>query len=514
MTERKSYYITTPIYYVNDAPHIGHAYTSIACDVLARFKRLDGYRVWFLTGTDEHGQKVEKSASAAGIPPQTLADRVSERFRQLHTVLGLSNDDFIRTTQDRHKRACAALWRRLVDRGQIYLGRYAGWYAVRDEAYYEESELQEDARGNRIAPSGAPVSWVVEPAYFFRLSAWQDRLLELYADRPDFVRPAARRNEAVSFVRGGLRDIAISRSALSWGIEIPDDPSHRMYVWLDALTNYLSGIGFPDTESALWKRFWPVDLHVVGKDILRFHVVYWPAFLMAAGLPVPRGVFAHGWWTIEGRKMSKSMGNTMDPFFFAHEYGRDALRYFLLRETPFGGDGDFSLNAFMRRVNHDLANQFGNLVQRTLSLIARTCDGKLPPAGILGDAEGELREMTENLLSSTRRKMDTQAFSHALADLLEVVSKANSYIDGKAPWRLARENPQQMHTVLYTLAETIRQLAILFLPFIPDACAKILDQLAVPESEQSFSAFSKSLVPGIRLPSPSPVFPRLHHKTS
>ncbi|HEX9769148.1 MAG TPA: methionine--tRNA ligase, partial [Kiloniellales bacterium] len=334
--DQTAYYVTTPIYYVNDAPHIGHAYTTLACDVLARFKRLDGYRVHFLTGTDEHGQKVEKSAQAAGTEPQAFTDRVSQNFRHLSQVMGFTNDDFIRTTEPRHKRACQAIWRKLMAAGDIYLGSYAGWYAVRDEAFYGENELTRQPDGSFLAPSGAPVEWVEEPSYFFRLSAWGERLLELYEREPGFILPEGRRNEVIAFVRSGLRDLSVSRTTFSWGVPVPDDPAHIMYVWLDALTNYLTAVGYPDEDSERFKTFWPADLHMVGKDILRFHAVYWPAFLMAAGVATPKRVFAHGWWTNEGQKISKSLGNVIEPHAIVERYGLDSVRYFLLREVPFG----------------------------------------------------------------------------------------------------------------------------------------------------------------------------------
>ncbi|MDP6515757.1 MAG: methionine--tRNA ligase, partial [Alphaproteobacteria bacterium] len=368
MSEADAFYITTPIYYVNDVPHLGHAYTTIACDALARFMRLDGKRVMFLTGTDEHGQKVEKSAQAAGEEPQAFTDRVSRRFRDLTVKLGATNDDFIRTTEPRHTRASQAIWKALVAAGDIYLGSYAGWYSVRDEAFFAESELSKGEGGTRCAPSGAPVEWVEEPSYFFRLSRWQQPLLDLYARQPDFILPESRRNEVVSFVKSGLQDLSVSRTSFAWGVPVPNDADHIMYVWLDALTNYITAAGYPDTDCDIYRTFWPADVHMVGKDILRFHAVYWPAFLMAAGIEPPQRVFAHGWWTNEGEKISKSLGNVIDPFALIEQYGLDPVRYFLLREVPFGKDGDFSRDAMTTRMNSELANDFGNLAQRVLSM--------------------------------------------------------------------------------------------------------------------------------------------------
>ena len=506
MAAADAWYITTPIYYVNDSPHIGHAYTTLACDALARFMRLDGRRVRFLTGTDEHGQKVEKAAAARGQSPQAFTDEVSQRFRDLVTVMGFSNDDFIRTTEARHKRSVTALWQRLVESGDIYLGNYAGWYSVRDEAFYAESELIDG-----VAPTGAPVEWVEEPSYFFRLSAWQDRLLAFYAAHPDFVLPQTRFNEVKSFVKGGLQDLSVSRTTFSWGIPVPGDPAHVMYVWLDALTNYISALGFPDTEAELYRTFWPADVHVVGKDILRFHAVYWPAFLMSAGLPPPRRVFAHGWWTVEGQRMSKSLGNGIVPAELVATYGLDQTRYFLLREVPFGQDGDFSHAAMVRRINHDLANDFGNLAQRSLSMIARNCGGVLPAPATLTPEDEALLATAHGLVLRVRAEVEGQALHRALELIWEVVGAANRYIDARAPWSLRKTDPARMGTVLWVLAEVIRHLAILAQPFVPDAAARLLDQLAVGPDERTFASLEpdgRPLTAGTLLPPPSGIFPR------
>jgi methionyl-tRNA synthetase len=506
MPSAEAFYVTTPIYYVNDSPHIGHAYTTIACDTLARFARLDGRRVYFLTGTDEHGQKVEKAAAAAGMAPQAFTDRVSERFRELARVMKVGHDDFIRTTEERHKRAVQALWRELAARDQIYLGSYAGWYSVRDEAFWAESEIKDG-----LAPSGAPVEWVEEPSYFFRLSAWQEPLLRLYQERPDFILPPARRNEVVSFVRGGLQDLSVSRTSFAWGVPVPDDPAHVVYVWLDALTNYISALGYPAVEGAAYRTFWPADVHVVGKDILRFHAVYWPAFLMAAGLEVPRRIFAHGWWTIEGQKMSKSLGNVIDPAHLIATYGLDQVRYFLLREIPFGNDGDFSRAALVGRINSELANDYGNLVQRTLSMIQRYCDGRLPAPGPVSAEDRELLDAAEDLLERVRDAMAGQALSRALELVFEVVSRANRYVDAAAPWALRKTDRARMATVLWVLAGTIRKLALLTQAFMPDASARILDQLAVPQEARTLAFYRGDdglPAAGTALPRPEGVFPR------
>ncbi len=506
----KPYYITTPIYYVNDVPHIGHAYTSLACDVMARFKRLDGYDVMFLTGTDEHGQKVEKSAAAAGIDPQAFTDKVSQNFRELVKALNVSNSDFIRTTEQRHKEACQVLWNELLKRGEIYLGKYAGWYAVRDEAYYGEDELTTTPTGKKIAPSGAECEWVEEPSYFFKLSAWGDRLLKFYDEHPDFILPTSRRNEVISFVKSGMRDLSVSRTALTWGVAVPNEPKHVMYVWLDALTNYLTGVGYPDTNAESYKKYWPADLHMVGKDILRFHAVYWPAFLMAADLPVPKRVFAHGWWTNEGQKISKSVGNVIDPYELLKTYGLDQTRYFLMREVPFGNDGDFSRTTMMRRINSELANDLGNLAQRSLSMIGKNCGAKVPNCGAFTDADNALLGKAQALLGQVRGELDVQAFHKALDHLWLVIGDANRYVDEQAPWALKKTDTARMETVLYVLAETIRYLAILIQPFMPNAMNKMLDQLAVPADERDFTHLTKeyALKPGTPLPAPEGIFPR------
>ncbi len=510
MAGDKTYYITTPIYYVNDAPHIGHAYTTLACDVLARFKRLDEYDVHFLTGTDEHGQKVEKAALEAGTDPQAFTDRVSVNFRDLATAMRFSNDDFIRTTEDRHTRSAQAIWRALADNGEIYLGSYAGWYAVRDEAFYTESELETRSDGTKVSKaSGAAVEWVEEPSYFFRLSAWEDRLLEFYEKNPDFILPESRRNEVVSFVRSGLKDLSVSRTTFKWGIPVPGDDDHIMYVWLDALTNYITAVGYPDKNCDAFRRYWPADLHMVGKDILRFHAVYWPAFLMAAGVEPPKRVFAHGWWTNEGKKISKSLGNVIEPHALIAKYGLDPVRYFLLREVPFGNDGDYSHQAMVGRLNGDLANDLGNLCQRVLAMIAKNCGGEVPdPAGRVDDTDTALIAQATALLPRLRRELEVQAFHVALAAVWEVVGEANRYIDAQAPWALRKSDPDRMGAVLYALAEAIRQIAIVLQPFMPDAAAAILDQVAVPAEARTLADLATPLRPGTTLPGPQPVFPR------
>jgi len=505
MTQR--YYITTPIYYVNGAPHIGHAYTSIAADVLARFKRLDGYDVFFVTGTDEHGQKVEKAAAAAGLEPQAFTDQVSADFRDMAAKMGISYDDFIRTTEDRHKRSTAELWRRLDAAGAIYLGHYEGWYAVRDEAFYDEDELTTRPDGSKVAPSGAPVEWVREPSYFFRLSAWQDKLLALYDENPEFIAPSSRRNEVISFVRGGLRDLSISRTSFRWGIPVPGAPDHVMYVWLDALNNYVTACGFPDETAPRWP-FWPADVHLVGKDIIRFHTVYWPAFLMAAGLPLPKRVSSNGWWVVEGEKMSKSLGNVIEPRQLVATFGLDQIRYFLLREKAFGADGSLSHQAIISRINVELANDLGNLAQRSLSMVARNCEGKLPARGQATGEDSELLNAAAALPDLVRERLDRQAFHDALEDVWKVVRAANGYIDRQAPWALRKTDLERMGTVLRVLADTVRAVATVLQPFMPDSMGRMLDQLGVPADARSLASLAVPLADGTVLPPPEGVFPR------
>ncbi|MFP6749962.1 MAG: methionine--tRNA ligase [Alphaproteobacteria bacterium] len=510
MAEAKAYYITTPIYYVNDKPHIGHAYTTLACDVISRFMRLDGRNVMFMTGTDEHGQKVEKSAQADGTDPQAFCDRVSQNFRDLSPLLNFSNDGFIRTTEDRHTESCQAIWRAMAASGDIYLDSYAGWYSVRDEAYYAEDELADGPGGEKLSPFGAPVEWVEEPSYFFRLSQWQDRLLAYYEADPDRVLPLSRRNEVISFVKSGLRDLSISRTSFKWGVPVPGDDDHIMYVWVDALTNYLTAVGYPDTDADSFKTFWPADVHMVGKDILRFHAVYWPAFLMSAGLEPPKRIFAHGWWTVEGKKMSKSLGNFIPPDEIVERYGLDQARYFMMRELPFGNDGNFSHRAMVNRMNSELANDFGNLAQRVLSMVNKNCAAAVPSPGTLTIDDAGLLRGAREALPGMRAAMDKQLIHQALAALWAVVGDANRYVDAQAPWALKKTDPERMATVLYVLAEVIRHLAILAQPVVPDAAARMLDQLAVAEDQRGFAALTDEgmLRPGTPLPKPHGVFPR------
>ena len=501
----KRYYITTPIYYVNDKPHIGHAYTTLACDALARFQRLDGRDVKFLTGTDEHGQKVEEAANKAGIDPQSFTDKVSQNFQDLAVNMNFSHDEFIRTTSARHKATCQKLWNILVEKGHIYLGKYAGWYSVRDEAYYTETEIFDGK-----APTGAPVEWVEEPSYFFDLSKWQDKLLAFYDANPDFVAPSSRFNEIKSFVSGGLKDLSVSRASFKWGVPVPNDDDHVMYVWLDALTNYLTAAGWLDDEQA-YQAHWPADVHMVGKDIVRFHAVYWPAFLMAADLPLPRRIFAHGWWTNEGQKISKSVGNVIDPNALVEEFGLDQTRYFLLREVPFGNDGDFARSAMISRINSDLANDLGNLSNRVQSLIVKNLDGVHPelPANLQEDDKA-LLAACDGLLDKVRDCFARQQFHEALRQIWDVISQSNRYVDAQAPWALKKTDPPRMAEVLAVLMEAIRQSAILVQPIMPQSANALLDQLKVPADKRDFAMLGgarRDDLP-VMIEKPQAVFPR------
>jgi methionyl-tRNA synthetase len=506
----KPYYITTAISYPNGPPHIGHAYEAIATDAIARFMRLDGRDVFFLTGTDEHGMKMQQTATREGLSPRALSDRNVARFQEMVERLDCSNDQFIRTTEARHYRSSQAIWERMAKAGDIYLSKYSGWYSVRDEAYYAENETTVGDDKVRRGPTGTPVEWVEEESYFFRLSAYQDRLLALYRDHPDFVLPEARLNEVASFVKRGLQDLSVSRTTFDWGVPVPGDPRHIMYVWVDALTNYITGVDFPDTDSAKFRRYWPADLHVIGKDIVRFHAVYWPAFLMSAGIDVPRRVFSHGFLFNRGEKMSKSVGNVIDPFALADAYGVDPLRYFFLREVPFGQDGNYSHEAIVARINADLANDLGNLAQRSLSMIARNCEGVLPAPGALTDADDAILHSADGMIVATRAAMATQQLHQVLNTIWAVVAEANRYFAGEAPWALAKTDPARMGTVLYVTAEVIRQIAILAQPFMPASAGKLLDLLEVPAGERDFATLGGKhrLAAGTKLPAPRPVFPR------
>ena len=508
-SDRAPYYITTAIAYPNGAPHIGHAYEAIATDAMARFKRLDGYDVRFLTGTDEHGQKMQQTAEKQGLTARELADRNAVVFREMDDALNVSYDRFIRTTDADHYAASAAIWRRMEQAGDIYLGKYAGWYSVRDEAFYAESETELREDGVRYSVgTGTELVWTEEESYFFRLSAYQDRLLALY-EQEGFVHPETRRNEVASFVRSGLEDLSISRTTFDWGVPVPGNPDHVMYVWVDALTNYLTGVGFPDTDSELFRRYWPADAHVIGKDIARFHAVYWPAFLMSAGLPLPRRVFAHGFLFNQGEKMSKSVGNVIDPHALVAEYGLDPLRFFLLREVPFGQDGSYSHDGIKARINSDLANDLGNLAQRSLSMVAKNCGGSVPAPGELGPEDRAMLDAAARLYEPVRAEFDEQQFHRALELVWRVVAEANRYFTVMEPWKLRKTDPGRMATVLWVTLEVVRVVGILVQAVMPDSAARLLDVLGQADGEDRlFAALGTPLAPGTELPAPAPVFPR------
>jgi methionyl-tRNA synthetase len=512
---RASYYITTAIAYPNGAPHIGHAYEAIATDALARFQRLDGKDVFFLTGTDEHGLKMIQTAQNEGMTPLDLATRNAARFKEMDQRLNVSFDRFIRTSEEQHHRSVQEIWNRMKANGDIYLSSYAGWYSVRDEAYYAEDETVVGEDKVRRGPQGTPVEWVEEKSYFFKLSAYQDKLLALYQNQPEFIGPDSRRNEVVSFVKSGLRDLSISRTTFDWGVKVPGDPEHVMYVWVDALTNYITGVGFPDEKDANW-RYWPADVHIIGKDIIRFHAVYWPAFLMSAGIPVQKRVYAHGFLFNRGEKMSKSVGNVVDPFNLADQYGVDQMRYFFLREVPFGQDGSYNHEAIVARINADLANDLGNLAQRSLSMIAKQLGGVLPEPGAFSDTDRAILEQADGMIGLARTAMASQQIHQALNAVWGVVAEANRYFAGEAPWALAKTDPARQRTVLYVTAEVVRQIAILAQPAMPESCAKMLDVLGIPADQRDFKFLGGDtrIAPGTVLPAPTGIFPRYVEPTA
>jgi len=508
MAARQTFYITTAIPYANGAPHIGHAYERIATDAIARFHRLDGRDVLFVTGMDEHGLKMQQTAAREGLSPQALADRTAAQFEAMGEKLNARADDIVRTTQERHKQASQEIWERMKARGDIYLSKYAGWYSVRDEAYYDESELTE-REGKRFAPTGTPVEWVEEESYFFKLSAYAEKLLAHYEAFPAFITPEKYRNEILSFVRRGLKDLSISRTTFDWGVAVPGDPRHVMYVWVDALTNYITGSGFPDAQAARAK-YWPADAHVIGKDITRFHAVFWPAFLMSAEIELPKQIVVHGFLFNRGEKMSKSVGNVIDPFTLADHYGIDQMRYFFLREVPFGQDGNYSHEAIVNRINADLANDLGNLAQRSLSMIAKNCDGLVPVPGDLTEADTAILAEADGLLSKAREAMGEFSLHTMLADVWRVVAEANRYFASEEPWVKRKTDPARMGTILYVTADVLRNVAILAQPVIPLAAEKLLDALGVDTTARDFAHLGAGhrLKAGAPLPAPAPIFPR------
>ena len=498
-------YITTPIYYVNDVPHIGHAYTSIVSDTIARFNRLNNKKVKFSTGTDEHGQKIQQSAIRNSLSPQEFTDKISNDFFNLTKLLNLTNNDFIRTTEERHKKSVQSLWERIENNGHIYKGHYEGWYSVRDEAFYQEQELID-----RKAPTGASVEWMKESSFFFKLSDFQDKLLKLYNDNPNFIYPATRYNEVVSFVESGLQDISISRTSFTWGINVPGHEEHIIYVWLDALSNYLTVVGFPNLKSKDYINYWQNDdiIHVIGKDILRFHAVYWPSFLMAADLPIPKTILTHGWWTNDGEKISKSLGNVINPVKLVEDFSVDYVRYFLMREISFGYDGNFSETTMINRINSELANNIGNLIHRTLVMVNKNCNAKVPKP------QNEQSEILTTIYELSRKVcnyINNYEFHEAITYILKMSSLGNEYIDKRAPWKFKKDNPTEMGYILSNLLEIIRCIGILLQPFIPDSAKKILDQLFIKENERNISNLNNkfTLKPGANVANPEVIFSKI-----
>ncbi|MFE6860300.1 methionine--tRNA ligase [Nocardia sp. NPDC057668] len=510
-SDRPAFYVTTAIAYPNGAPHMGHAYEYISTDALARFKRLDGFDVFFMTGTDEHGQKVQQAAKAAGVPEQEYAARNSDVFERLDKALDVSYDRFIRTTDADHHAASIALWEKIAANGDIYLDTYAGWYSVRDEAFYAEDETTVLDDGTRVSTeTRTPVEWTEESNYFFRLSKYQDRLLELFEKDPEFLAPATRRNEIVSYVKSGLKDLSISRTTFDWGVPVPGDPAHVMYVWMDALTNYLTGAGFPDVESERFRKFWPADVHIIGKDITRFHAIYWPAFLMSAEIALPKRIFAHGFLYNKGEKMSKSTGNVVDPMELVDTYGLDAVRFFLLREISYGQDGSYSHEGIVSRINTDLANEYGNLAQRCLKMVLRDFGGVVPAPGDFTDEDKALLERANGMPEKVRAEFDQQLIHLGLEHLWLTLGETNRYFSAQAPWTLAKsgtpEDIAREGTILYVTMEVLRIVTLLVQPVIPAAAGRILDLLG--QTDRDFAAVATPLTPGLALPEPEVVFPK------
>jgi methionyl-tRNA synthetase len=507
MPMSEKYLISTAIPYANGAPHIGHAYERIAADVMARFKRLEGADVLFITGMDEHGQKMQQTAVREGLTPQELADRTAAQFEAMGDYLDAPVDDIVRTTSERHKAAATDVWQRMEANGDLYLSKYAGWYSVRDEAYYaeDETEVREDRRF--ATKTGTLVDWVEEESYFFRLSAYAKPLLELYRSQPDFVVPQSYLNEIVSFVERGLNDLSMSRTTFDWGIPVPGNPKHVMYVWVDALTNYLTATGFPDATAAR-ASFWPAAAHVIGKDITRFHAIYWPAFLLAAKVPLPKQIVVHGFLFNRGEKMSKSTGNVISPLDLVRRYGVDAVRYFFMREVPYGSDGSYSHDAIIGRMNADLANDLGNLAQRSLAMINKNCGAVVPSCGALSDADKIILDAADTLLEEVRVHHKAYAISKAMDAIWRVVADTNRYFAAQEPWALKKTDPVRMETVLHVTAEVLRIVGVLIQPYVPQSATKLLDTLSIPGGNRDFSTIGKRLVSGTTLPQPTAIFPR------
>ena len=469
----KNFYITTPIYYPSGKPHMGHAYSSIVADIFARFKRLENYNVLFLTGTDEHGQKIQKEAKKYNKDPKIFCDELSETFKSLTKILNLSNNDFIRTTEKRHHKSVIEIWNRLVESGDIYLDKYSGWYSVSDEAFYDEDEIENINQKKVSKSSGSTVEWVEEESYFFKLSSWSNKLLEFYNKNPNFILPTSRKNEVVKFVEKGLKDLSISRTSFKWGIPVPKNEKHVIYVWLDALTNYISALNFPDIKDKKFKDFWPADIHIIGKDILRFHAVFWPAFLLAAKLPLPKKVFGHGWILSDDKKMSKSLGNILDPIEIIDKYGVDQLRYYLVKEVSLGNDGSISMENLKNCINNDLANNYGNLCQRVFSFIKKNCDNKIPKSSTLDNLDKKLLDNLRNNIPKLINLMNKQDLNEYIKMVVNFSFEANKYFNDSEPWAIKKNNPERMKTILHTIVQQIKNITILLSPIIPNATDKV-----------------------------------------
>jgi len=489
---KKNYYITTPIYYPSGKPHMGHAYSSIIADVIARYKRLEGYNVYFLTGTDEHGLKIQREAEKNSKDTKLFCDELSEKFKELTNILNLSNNDFIRTTEKRHYKSVEDLWNKLVLSGDIYLDKYRGWYSVSDEAYYDNEEI-EDKDGEKLSKlSGSKVEWVEEESYFFKLSAWSKKLLEHYKSHPDFILPVSRNNEVTKFVEKGLKDLSVSRTSFSWGIPVPKNNKHVIYVWLDALTNYLSALNYPDTSSNLFKDYWPADVHIIGKDILRFHAIYWPAFLMAAKIPLPKKIFGHGWILSDEKKMSKSLGNILDPIDIIKNYGIDQLRYYLIKEVSLGNDGNISLENLKNCINNDLANNYGNLCQRVFSFIKKNCGNKIPRSNVFSENDKALTDKLRNNVKKLNELINKQDLNSYIKQVIEYSFDSNKYFNDSEPWSLKKTNEKKMNSVLYSIVEQIKNISILLLPIIPISANKILDMINIDKDLRVISEINKN----------------------
>ena len=494
----KNFYITTPIYYPSGKPHMGHAYSSIIADVFARFKKIDGYKAYFLTGTDEHGLKIQREAKKNNKDPKKFCDELSITFKNLTKTLNLSNNDFIRTTEKRHYDSVKEIWERLEKSGDIYLGKYSGWYSVSDEAYYDEEEIIDENGSKKSKTSGSKVEWVEEESYFFKLSAWSNKLLKFYQENPKFILPVSRRNEVVNFVKKGLKDLSVSRTSFSWGIPVPSNKKHIIYVWLDALTNYISALKFPDTENKLYRDFWPADLHIIGKDILRFHAIYWPAFLLAAKIKPPKRVYGHGWILSDEKKMSKSLGNILDPLEIIKDYGVDQLRYYLIKEVSLGNDGSISLENLKNCINNDLANNFGNLCQRVFSFIDKNCDSKIPSPDKFNTRDKELSDEIIKKISDLKYMIDNQELNSYIKEVINFSFNSNKYFNDLEPWKLKKTNKVRMNTVLYCILNQIKSISILLYPIIPSSIEKIFDKLNLKKEELNIEQIKNLnlIVPG------------------